>query len=546
LLSQPGEVVSLQRIEPGGFLLSHNDPERVSIMQCLTGCSSAWVRVEDKTLQFEKPGAIIAFDNIEDHSTGCDVTEDRWVINVVIAHPGIEVHNEELDPRPQLTQPAPGFVPLPELVAHGEPICEGWKSNETIEFDRDRALRGRLGGPDSEALEALHRAASGFDCTAGERTYPRNTPEVTASAVLLQHNTNLLMPEYDWEKETVLLRIREFRTTLSAPIPHESATIAREACQRLKDLGEMDPRKALQSMESNEGISPLEALAGKEVPLQIWMPKDETANTDKVATLTSRAALWHVNRLRFQALAAVTDSGRQEQGASQNLWKRKVTDRLALLLEHLMYLQLVNAYQEVVKTNPDVSMLRPLPEVVYHDVLADRVGVVLSVLGEAAQDTSKLFIEVGVYNGSFALGIVRHSRFQYLGFDPYSRDGGSFSSDADGQAMFHGVASMLHRVAGPGRGRVALRRSTSDEAAASIDSADFVFIDGAHQAGAVYHDLHIWWPKVRPGGILFGHDFAAGLTDVLLAISLFCHEVGCSILHLGLDTVFWLQKFLVN
>ena len=53
--------------------------------------------------------------------------------------------------------------------------------------------------------------------------------------------------------------------------------------------------------------------------------------------------------------------------------------------------------------------------------------------------------------------------------------------------------------------------------AASVDAAkrfadksvDFVFIDADHSAKAVYEDLQAWVPKVRPGGVLAGHDYGS-------------------------------------
>lgn len=41
---------------------------------------------------------------------------------------------------------------------------------------------------------------------------------------------------------------------------------------------------------------------------------------------------------------------------------------------------------------------------------------------------------------------------------------------------------------------------------------NFVYIDGAHDLSSVKKDLEAWWPLVRPGGMLTGHDF--NLPDV--------------------------------
>jgi len=50
---------------------------------------------------------------------------------------------------------------------------------------------------------------------------------------------------------------------------------------------------------------------------------------------------------------------------------------------------------------------------------------------------------------------------------------------------------------------------SSDDAAQKFEneSLDFVFIDADHHYDSVKRDIEVWWPKVKPGGILAGHDF---------------------------------------
>ncbi len=36
---------------------------------------------------------------------------------------------------------------------------------------------------------------------------------------------------------------------------------------------------------------------------------------------------------------------------------------------------------------------------------------------------------------------------------------------------------------------------------------DFVYIDADHSYEAVKADIEAWWPKVRMGGVLAGHDY---------------------------------------
>lgn len=54
-----------------------------------------------------------------------------------------------------------------------------------------------------------------------------------------------------------------------------------------------------------------------------------------------------------------------------------------------------------------------------------------------------------------------------------------------------------------------LIRAYSHEAAERFPngSLDFVYIDGNHEFFQVTRDIAAWAPKVRPGGILAGHDF---------------------------------------
>ncbi len=54
-----------------------------------------------------------------------------------------------------------------------------------------------------------------------------------------------------------------------------------------------------------------------------------------------------------------------------------------------------------------------------------------------------------------------------------------------------------------------LLRMTSIEATEFVldQSLDFVYIDGNHERPFVLSDLAAWTPKVRPGGIVAGHDF---------------------------------------
>jgi hypothetical protein len=60
-----------------------------------------------------------------------------------------------------------------------------------------------------------------------------------------------------------------------------------------------------------------------------------------------------------------------------------------------------------------------------------------------------------------------------------------------------------------GNQRARLHRQYSYKAAAAFADAyfDFVYLDGNHQYEFVLRDLHDYAAKLKPGGLLFGHDF---------------------------------------
>ena len=66
----------------------------------------------------------------------------------------------------------------------------------------------------------------------------------------------------------------------------------------------------------------------------------------------------------------------------------------------------------------------------------------------------------------------------------------------------------------------------SVEAAKEVEdeSLDFVYIDAAHDYENVKADIEAWWPKVRKGGILAGHDYIesrSGRVGVIPAVDEF-------------------------
>jgi FkbM family methyltransferase len=80
-------------------------------------------------------------------------------------------------------------------------------------------------------------------------------------------------------------------------------------------------------------------------------------------------------------------------------------------------------------------------------------------------------------------------------------------------------------------------------------SLDFVYLDARHDYTAVLEDLEAWFDKVRPGGILAGHDyldgtFPAGVFGVKSAVDEFLGERGIAVYSTSQDQpwVTWMAE----
>lgn len=138
----------------------------------------------------------------------------------------------------------------------------------------------------------------------------------------------------------------------------------------------------------------------------------------------------------------------------------------------------------------------------------ERLLDILPPGGEAA--------EIGVAHGDFSAEILARampSRLHLI--DPWLADPDpAYATDranADQAEMDRRHAGVVARLAGPiTAGQVLLHRATSLAVAAALPegSLDWVYIDGLHSREAVAADLAAWRGKLKPGGLILGHDFA--------------------------------------
>ncbi len=119
--------------------------------------------------------------------------------------------------------------------------------------------------------------------------------------------------------------------------------------------------------------------------------------------------------------------------------------------------------------------------------------------------------EIGVKEGKFSERLLHYWRGELLySIDPWREFGEDYRDIANVAQARHDAyhAETQARLARFGA-RSSILRLTSEEAAREIPegSLDFAYLDAQHHYEAVKHDIALWWPKVKAGGLLAGHDY---------------------------------------
>jgi predicted O-methyltransferase YrrM len=124
-------------------------------------------------------------------------------------------------------------------------------------------------------------------------------------------------------------------------------------------------------------------------------------------------------------------------------------------------------------------------------------------------------VEVGTHLGYFARSLLNNWPGHLTCVDPYENAPAGYAEQVPLLEGSHGGDRVRDRGEALRRlrpfisqGRCTLLQKTSAGAVLDFpyDSLDFVYLDGDHRTEAVVSDLELWWPRVKPGGILAGHD----------------------------------------
>ena len=124
-------------------------------------------------------------------------------------------------------------------------------------------------------------------------------------------------------------------------------------------------------------------------------------------------------------------------------------------------------------------------------------------------------VEVGVQNGEFAKLLLSQwsNCKRYILVDPWDdgpRNGNYLYVDAanvGGQQRY--FERTIQNIPELSINKTVFIRKTSMEAAELLadDSLDIVYIDARHDYHSVLEDMNAWYPKIKTGGLLAGHDY---------------------------------------
>jgi len=159
--------------------------------------------------------------------------------------------------------------------------------------------------------------------------------------------------------------------------------------------------------------------------------------------------------------------------------------------------------------------------------------------------------EVGVASGTFSaimVKIIKPSVLYMVDVWESIPDGDRASFRSEGGQYSHLIATLKknRRAIKNGVARPLVGKSTDMAQIVDDESLDLVYIDANHSYEGCLSDLRAWYPKVKIGGIVSGHDMNRKEYGVTEAVDAFFTEMGIAkdMLNVTLEDYpsFWFRK----
>lgn len=149
-----------------------------------------------------------------------------------------------------------------------------------------------------------------------------------------------------------------------------------------------------------------------------------------------------------------------------------------------------------------------------------------------------LGVEIGVLHGLNAISIMQNLDIKHLYLiDPYILYDDGINKYKDREKDFKIAQQNMY----PYKDKVTFIKKTSIDAVRDVpNNLDFVYIDGNHSYRYVKHDIEEYYPKVKSGGIIGGHDFRADCSGLCKAVLEFATKE--KLVLQGWITDYWFEK----
>jgi hypothetical protein len=118
-------------------------------------------------------------------------------------------------------------------------------------------------------------------------------------------------------------------------------------------------------------------------------------------------------------------------------------------------------------------------------------------------------VEVGTFKGQFSKEILQRWNGKLYMVDVWNELGDEYIDASNHKNFENGVYSECMQNIKGYEDRGIMIRATSKVASDLFEdgSLDFVYIDANHAYDYVKEDIDLWYPKVKSGGMVMGHDY---------------------------------------
>lgn len=138
-----------------------------------------------------------------------------------------------------------------------------------------------------------------------------------------------------------------------------------------------------------------------------------------------------------------------------------------------------------------------------------QIGRIEAISNTLNRSGAKVGVEVGVFKGEFSRNILDRWDGTLFLIDPWRELSDEEYLDSSNHKNHQmAFAETMESIKGL-ENRAFMLRGLGEEMVHLFqdNSLDYVYIDGNHDYEHVKQDLEMWWPKLKSGGLMAGHDY---------------------------------------